>query len=100
MRLIKLNTVVLPAPLGPISVNTSPWRTSKLTRLTASTPPKPRLNCLAESKMLFIGAAAPGRPKLVAQSLRDLPEGTPPRGAAKYMGKRVGAAAGEGKTGG
>jgi hypothetical protein len=24
MRLIRLNTVVLPAPLGPISVNTSP----------------------------------------------------------------------------
>jgi hypothetical protein len=31
-RLIRLKTVVLPAPLGPISVNTSPGRTSKLTR--------------------------------------------------------------------
>src|SRR5688500_18353826 len=40
MRLIRLKTVVLPAPLGPISVNTSPRRTSKPTSLTASTPPK------------------------------------------------------------
>ena len=40
MRLIRLNTVVLPAPLGPIRVKTSPRFTSKLTLLTASTPPK------------------------------------------------------------
>ena len=49
MRLIRLNTVVLPAPFGPISVNTSPRRTSKLTLLTASTPPKRTLRSLAES---------------------------------------------------
>ncbi len=49
MRLIRLNTVVLPAPLGPISVNTSPRCTSKLTLLTASTPPKRTLRFFAES---------------------------------------------------
>jgi hypothetical protein len=40
MRLMRLKTVVLPAPLGPMSVKTSPRCTSKLTPLTASTPPK------------------------------------------------------------
>ena len=54
MRLIRLNTVVLPAPLGPISVNTSPRRTSKLTSLTASTPPKRTLRFLPEQRMSLI----------------------------------------------
>ncbi len=54
MRLMRLNTVVLPAPLGPISVNTSPSRTSKLTLLTASTPPKRTLRFWAESKTSVI----------------------------------------------
>jgi hypothetical protein len=51
MRLMRLNTVVLPAPFGPISVNTSPFFTSKLTLLTASTPPKRTLRFLAERRM-------------------------------------------------
>src|SRR3990167_3610304 len=51
MRLIRLKTVVLPAPLGPISVNASPWRTSKLTLLTASTPPKRTLRSRADSRL-------------------------------------------------
>jgi hypothetical protein len=54
MRLMRLNTVVLPAPLGPISVNTSPGLTSKLTLLTASTPPKRTLRFWAESRTSFI----------------------------------------------
>ena len=40
MRLIRLNTVVLPAPFGPMMVNTSPSFTSKPTPSTAFTPPK------------------------------------------------------------
>ena len=51
MRLIRLKTVVLPAPFGPISVKTSPRRTSKLTPLTASTPPKRTLRSWADSSM-------------------------------------------------
>jgi hypothetical protein len=51
MRLIRLNTVVLPAPLGPISVNTSPRRTSKLTPLTARTPPKCMDRSLTDSRI-------------------------------------------------
>src|SRR5882672_4692404 len=60
MRLIRLNTVVLPAPLGPIKVNTSPRCTSKLTLLTASTPPKRTERSRAESSgaSLVIARAA------------------------------------------
>src|SRR6478736_6769202 len=54
MRLIRLNTVVLPAPLGPISVNTSPRFTSMLSSLTASTPPKRTLRFFAESNKSVI----------------------------------------------
>src|SRR4030095_12572736 len=50
MRLIRLNTVVFPAPFGPINVNTSPRRTSKLTLLTASTPPKRTLRSRADNR--------------------------------------------------
>jgi hypothetical protein len=38
-RLIALKAVVLPAPLGPISAQISPWRTPKLTSSSAVTPP-------------------------------------------------------------
>src|SRR5229473_1850704 len=37
---MQLNIVVLPAPLGPMSANTSPSSTSKLTLSTATRPPK------------------------------------------------------------
>ena len=40
MRLIRLKSVVLPAPFGPMMVNTSPSFTSKPTPSTALTPPK------------------------------------------------------------
>ena len=40
--LMILNSVVLPAPLGPIRPTISPGRTSKLTLLTATRPPKRR----------------------------------------------------------
>ena len=45
---MRLKTVVLPAPFGPISVNTSPRRTSKLTSSTARTPPKRTPRCATE----------------------------------------------------
>src|SRR4026208_923906 len=35
-----LSSVVLPAPLGPMTERISPRRTSRLTRFTARTPPK------------------------------------------------------------
>src|ERR687888_172722 len=37
---MQLRRVVLPAPFGPITDRISPWATSKLTTLTACTPPK------------------------------------------------------------
>src|SRR6516165_10305901 len=40
MRLTRLKMVVLPAPLGPMMVKTSPLLTSKLTPSTALMPPK------------------------------------------------------------
>src|SRR3972149_2444067 len=36
----RLNSVVLPAPLGPIRPTISPWFTWKSTRVTAASPPK------------------------------------------------------------
>src|SRR3954462_40048 len=37
---IRLNSVVLPAPLGPRMARRSPGRTARATSLTATTPPK------------------------------------------------------------
>ena len=48
----KLNNVVLPAPLGPITLTVSPSFTSKLTRSTASTPSKLRERFLISSKAI------------------------------------------------
>src|SRR5688500_7624444 len=42
-------SVVLPAPLGPISACTSPRATSRLTPSTATTPPKRLLTFFSES---------------------------------------------------
>ena len=39
-RLMQLNSVVLPAPLGPIRPQMSPRSTSKLTLSSATMPPK------------------------------------------------------------
>jgi hypothetical protein len=39
-RLMQLNSVVLPAPLGPINPQMSPRSTSKLTLSSATMPPK------------------------------------------------------------
>ena len=36
----RLNSVVLPAPLGPMMLTISPWRRSNDTLLTATRPPK------------------------------------------------------------
>src|SRR3569832_717148 len=58
MRLMRLKTVVFPAPFGPMSVNTSPRRTSKVTSLTASTPPKRTLMFFAERRMSSMSAKA------------------------------------------
>src|SRR5207247_1762735 len=59
MRLIRLNTVVLPAPFGPIRVNTSPRWTSKLTLLTASTPPKRTVRFLADRRKSWLMVRLP-----------------------------------------
>src|SRR5579864_8729290 len=40
MPVMRLASVVLPAPLGPISPRISPASTARLTRLVARTPPK------------------------------------------------------------
>src|SRR5471030_3045355 len=39
---MQLTIEVLPAPLGPIIENSSPWFTPKLTSVSARTPPKRR----------------------------------------------------------
>src|SRR5712692_10846728 len=45
---MQLNKVVLPAPLGPMRANTSPFGTSKVTSSTATRPPKRLVTPLSE----------------------------------------------------
>src|SRR3990167_7978392 len=86
MRLIRLNTVVLPAPLGPIRVNTSPCFTSKLTLLTASTPPKRTLRLLAERRVSVIKR---GLERRRAAPRRERPlRGAATRGSGGAWGRR------------
>src|SRR5207249_10166244 len=59
----QLNAVVLPAPLGPISETISPWPMSKLTSLTAMSPPK-RLVRLSSSSSAMSGLALNGGQRL------------------------------------
>jgi hypothetical protein len=51
---IKLNSVVLPAPLGPISPKISCFLTLKDTLFTATKPPKRRVNALASKTILLL----------------------------------------------
>src|ERR1700730_7584060 len=55
MPVMQLNSVVLPAPFGPMSANTWPVGTSKLTLSTATRPPK-RLVRPWTRRMLSISA--------------------------------------------
>ena len=62
--LSKLNIVVLPAPFGPISPKISPIVTSKLTSLTAISPPKRRVAPLTLRMLeaVWLGAGVVIRP--------------------------------------
>ncbi len=46
---MRLNSVVLPAPLGPIRPKSSPRCTENDTRLTAMTPPKLQVSASTDS---------------------------------------------------
>ena len=50
---IKLNSVVLPAPFGPITPNTSPCLTPKDTPVRAATPPKLLLTSFNSNSIQF-----------------------------------------------
>src|SRR6266542_2536546 len=54
-----LRTVVLPAPLGPMTDRISPRRTSRLTRITACTPPNALDTPPISSCELMVGGAPP-----------------------------------------
>ena len=43
---MQLSTLVLPAPFGPISANSSPGSTAKDTSSSTVKPPKRRLRCV------------------------------------------------------
>ena len=49
-RVITLNSVVLPAPFGPIRPTISPGAASTETSSSATIPPKRRVTCSTESK--------------------------------------------------
>ena len=55
-----LSSVVLPAPLGPMTDRISPRRTSRLTRVTAWTPPNALETSLISSWLLGQGNAIAG----------------------------------------
>src|SRR5262245_53030004 len=57
-----LSSVVLPAPLGPMTDIRAPWVTSRLTRLTACTPPKALDTSRISSNALISSAGGPGPP--------------------------------------
>ena len=69
MPLIRLNSVVLPAPLGPSNPKISPSRTARLTPSTATSPPKRQLSAWISSSG-GLGAFI-GRPPLVGQRGRE-----------------------------
>ena len=50
---IKLNSVVLPAPFGPMTPNTSPCLTPKDTPVRAATPPKLLLTSFNSNSVQF-----------------------------------------------
>src|SRR5437588_11008075 len=65
---LMLERVVLPAPFGPMKPKICPWRTLKLTSLTAARPPKYRVT-LSTSR---IGSASSTEsPEQFAQSTQD-----------------------------
>ena len=55
----RLKKVVLPAPLGPMMLTISPWRTDRLTSSTARRPRKCLLTPVTASSRSLAGAAAP-----------------------------------------
>src|SRR5687768_2510292 len=63
-----LSTVVLPAPLGPMTDTISPRGTSKLTRVTACTPPNALLTSRMETSASEPAAALPDLPSIAARA--------------------------------
>src|SRR5690606_17721883 len=81
---IRLNTVVLPAPLGPMSPTRPPSGTCKFTLRTACSPPKRRLRSLISSSTGRAPFARPQPPQAPALVRGDEPAPFPqahdPRG--------------------
>ncbi|CFP66866.1 Uncharacterised protein [Bordetella pertussis] len=53
-----MSSVLLPAPLGPMTAWMSPWRTCRLTSLRATMPPK-RMVTRATSRMGWVICSPP-----------------------------------------
>ena len=67
-RLMTLNNVVLPAPLGPMSATICPVRTVMLTWLTARRPPK------STETPSTLSSSSPFSPALRPSSAMSVPE--------------------------
>src|SRR5258706_12938085 len=81
-RVITLNSVVLPAPFGPMRATTSPASTVKETRSSATTPPKrtlsSRISSSAISAQVYCELGRLANPLLLRAGLaarRQRPEG-------------------------
>src|SRR5262247_2128289 len=75
------SSVGLPAPLGPITESRSPWLTSRLTRLTACTPPND-LETSRTSRRALIRSREPAFPPAVVLQVAvalELPDAGEPQ---------------------
>ena len=68
---MRLNSVVFPAPFGPMMERTSPRATARLTRCTATSPPNrrvsSRVSSIAHGRYDFMAGSQP----VVPQGLRS-----------------------------
>src|ERR1700744_4422847 len=71
---IMLNSVVLPAPLGPITANKAPSGTSKLTLSTAIRPRKRLLTAESESSAFIGPPSSQGAGRATARYLQGAPQ--------------------------
>src|SRR6266545_4229446 len=88
---MQLSTLVLPAPFGPISANSSPGRTANDTSSSTVSPPKRRLSEATASSaipspaapiLLHVAIAAAAACRLAEVEFLDVGVGAQPLGAA------------------
>src|SRR3989442_8229480 len=86
---MQLNTVVFPAPLGPMMLRISPGRTANDTSDTATNPPKRIVSCSTPRRAPVATVEAPGAAVMTPDAVllgRGGGVGPPPRRDARCPG--------------